>query len=203
MTRETKLKFGLMTGSDEKTLLKTMALVNEAFPDGVINSLEVGVRRGESSRAIYQFFTNKQRLCFHSGIDNEHDVKDGSPFPECNFIVGNSMDVYNQIPNDSQCLIFIDACHSYPMSILDFLLYSDKLRIGGYILMHDTSPHIKPFTDYQQHGSDWDLDMFISCRKALKRLGLYDNKFNGFQLIFDEYDSHARTGGVSVFKRIL
>lgn len=202
MTSATKLKFGWMTGSDENTLLKTMELVNQSFPDGIINTTEVGVRKGESSRAIYQFFTDKSRICFHSGIDNERDVKDGSPFPQCNFIVGNSMDVYNQIADDSQCFIFVDACHSFAMTMLDFLLYSNKLRIGGFIAMHDTAPHIAVLTDYQGHGSKGDADMYIRCRKALKRLGLYDNKFPGFELVFDECDPHALTGGVTVFKRI-
>lgn len=201
MTTTTKLQFGWMTATDENTLLKTMQLVLDNF-QGAINTSEIGVRKGETSRAIYQFFTDAGRVCFHTGIDNERDVKDGSPFPECNFIVGNSIDVFNQIPNDSQCFIFIDACHSYPMTMVDFLVYSDKLRKGGYIAMHDTGAHIPPYKDWQGHGSKADADMFISCRKALKKLGLLENKFPGFELVFDECDAKALTGGVTVFKRI-
>lgn len=126
MTTATKLKFGWMTGSDGKTLVKTLELVNKEFPEGVINTFEVGVRKGETSRAIHQFFVDNDRINFHSGIDNEHDVKDGSPFEACHFIVGNSMDVFNQLQNDSQHFGFIDACHSYPMTMVDFLVYSDK-----------------------------------------------------------------------------
>lgn len=197
----TKLQFGLMTGSDEKTLIKTMELVNEAFPEGIINTTEVGVRKGETSRAIHQFFTDKSRINFHAGIDNEHDVKDGSPFPECQFLVGNSMEIYNSIRNNSQHFIFLDGCHSYPMSLVDILVYSDKVAIGGFLAMHDTSPHIKPFTDYQNHGSKWDADFFISCRKACVKLGIYENKFPGFELVFDECDKNALTGGVTVIRR--
>lgn len=152
MTTETKLKFGLMTGSDEKTLLKTMELVNDAFPEGVINTFECGVRKGESSRAIHQFFTDRGRINFHTGLDNERDVKDGSPFDGCNFIVGNSIEVYNNLQNESQHFGFIDACHNYPYSLADILLYSDKIKIGGFLAIHDTSPQIKPFTDYQGMG---------------------------------------------------
>lgn len=202
MTTETKLRFGLMTGTDEKTLVKTFELVNKEFPDGTINTFEVGVRRGETSRAIHQFFTNKNRINFHVGIDNENDVKDGCPFEGCHFVVGNSIAVYNELRPNSQHFGFLDACHNYPMTLADFLVYSDKIIVGGYIALHDTSPAIKPFTDYQGMGSKWDLDMFISCRKALIKLKVYENKFPDFQLVFDEYDLHALTGGVTVLKRI-
>lgn len=202
MQATTNLQFGWMTKTDANTLIKTMELVLQNFPDGTINTTEVGVRKGETSRAIYKFFTDAGRICFHSGVDNERDVKDGSPFPQCNFIVGNSMDVFNKISNDSQSFIFIDACHSYPMTLVDFLVYSDKLRVGGFIAMHDTGPHIPYYKDYQGHGSKGDADMFISCRKALKKLGLYENKFEGFELVFDEYDPKADTGGITVIKRM-
>lgn len=202
MTTETKLKFGLMTGSDEKTLIKTMDLVNEAFPEGIINTLEIGIHRGHTSRAIHQFFSERNRINFHVAVDNEHDVQDGSPFEGCRFLIGNSIDVYTDIHDNSQHFAFLDACHSYVYSMADFLVYSDKIRIGGYLAMHDTSPHINPFTDYQGHGSKFEQDMFISCRKAIKKLGLLDNRFEGWQLVFDECDPKALTGGVTVLKRI-
>lgn len=198
----TKLQFGLMTGTDEKTLLKTMELVNVEFPDGTINTFECGVRKGESSRAIHQFFTDRGRINFHTGIDNEHDVKDGSPFEGCNFIVGNSIEVYNNLPNQSQHFGFIDSCHNYPMSLCDILVYSDKIKIGGFLAIHDTSPHIKLFQDFQGMGSTWDADMFISCRKACVKLGIYENKFPGFWLVFDESDPKGLTGGVTVIKKV-
>lgn len=192
-----------MTGSDENTLIKTMELVNQAFPEGTINTFELGVRKGETSRAIHQFFTDRNRINFHTGIDNEHDVKDGSPFESCRFVIGNSIDVFNELQNDSQHFGFIDACHSYPYTMVDFLVYSDKVRVGGYLAMHDTAPHIKPLTDWQGHGKKYDADMNISCRKAIRKLGLLDNKFEGWRLIFDECDPHSVTGGVTVFKRLL
>ncbi len=198
----TKLQFGLMTGTDEKILLETMELVNNEFPQGVINTTEVGVRRGESSRAIHQFFTDKGRINFHTGLDNEHDVKDGCPFEGCRFLVGSSIDIFTEIPNDTQHFVFLDACHNYAYSMIDLLLYSEKVRIGGFLAMHDTSPYIKPFQDFQGLGNKFHPDMFISCRKALKRLGVYNNKFEGFELIFDEADPHAMTGGLTVIKRI-
>lgn len=198
----TKLQFGLMTGTDEKALTDTMEFVLRDFPEGLINTFEIGVRRGETSRAIHQFFTERGRVNFHTGVDNNRDVPDGSPFPECHFVVGNSMEVYNNISNRSQHFGFIDACHNYPMTLVDTLLYSEKIRVGGFLALHDTSPHIKPFQDFQGMGSTWDADMFISCRKAAVKLGIYENKFPDFELVFDVADEKAMTGGVTVIKRI-
>lgn len=198
----TKLQFGLMTGTDEKVLLETMEKVNLEFPEGVINTTEVGVHHGHTSRAIHQFFTERQRINFHSCVDNCNDLQVNPPFDGANLIIGNSIDVYNKLRNNSQHFIFLDGCHSYVMTMADLLVYSDKVVIGGYIALHDTSPHIPLFKDYQNHGDNWDADFFISCRKALTKLGVYENKFPGFFLIADEADPKASTGGVTIIKRV-
>jgi hypothetical protein len=196
------MQYGLLTKSDVSTLEKTMKLVCDEFKEGIINTLEVGTHRGHTSRAINKYFTDRSFINFHTAVDNERDVKNGSPFSSCNFIIGNSDLVYNQIPDNSQCFIFIDASHSYRNTLLDFLLYSNKVRLGGYIAMHDTSPHINSMTDYQGIGDKDDPDNYISCRKAVKKLGLLDNRFYGWELVFDEYEIKALTGGVAVFRRI-
>lgn len=198
----TKLQFGLMTGTDEKILLETMNKVNLEFPDGVINTLEVGVHKGHTSRAIHQFFTDSGRVNFHTAIDNCHDLVVEPPFDTVHLIIGNSIEVYPQIKDNSQHFIFLDGCHSYVMTMADLLVYSDKVAIGGYIALHDTSPHIKPFQDYQNHGSKFEADFHISCRKALTKLGVYENKFPGFFCVFDDSDPKATTGGVTVIKRV-
>lgn len=201
MTTDTKLKFGWMTQTDAKTLVKTMELIAQT-DNGIINTLEVGCREGKTSRAINQFFTERGLINFHSAIDSMADLEIESPFENCRFIQGNSIEVFNKIQNNSQHLIFIDANHSYPFVLADFLLYSDKLRIGGYMACHDTSPFIKPFTDYQKIGDKDDESMYISCRQALIKLGVYNERLFGFELVFDEYDPNAATGGITVVKRL-
>lgn len=198
-----KLKFGWMTGVDANTLTKTMELVNASFPEGIINTTEIGVRDGQTSRAIHKFFTDRNKLNFHTGIDNQHDLQTGSPFVECRFIIGSSIDVYNEIPDNSQHFIFQDANHSLFFTVADYLLYRNKLRIGGYYAFHDTSPHIKLFTDYQHVGDKQYPHNYISCREALINFGIYENKWKGWELIFDEYNPEALTGGVTVLKKIV
>lgn len=219
------INHGWMTDKDAETIQKTLDLVCEQFPAGVINTTELGVREGKTSRGIHDYLTGKKRINFHTGVDNQHDIPVPVPFEGCNLIIGNSIEVYNQIADNSQQFLFVDACHSYPMVVADFFCYHKKVKKGGYIAFHDTGKHIKPFTDHQGMGSKEDPDMSISVRKALDRIGLLeqdkpdDDDFrrgwrpeegsppiykikHGFKLIYDEADETLHTGGVTVFKKV-
>lgn len=196
------ISHGWMTDKDAETIQKTLDLVCQQFPEGVINTTELGVREGKTSRGIHDYLTGKKRINFHTGVDNQHDIPVPLPFEGCNLIIGNSIEVYNQIPAQSQHFLLQDACHSYPMTIADFMVYSDKVRHNGYIALHDCGKHIKPFTDYQGMGSREDPDMYIACRKAVIKLGLLVNKLPEYELIFDEYDESLHTGGIVVVKKI-
>lgn len=196
------MTYGIMPPFDYLTLDKTLDLVCRQFPSGVITSLEIGVHRGDGSRGIHAFFTARNRINFHTGIDNERDLKINPPFPGCNLIIGNSIEVYNQIYNDTQNFVLIDGCHNYPMTMADFLVYSDKVTKNGFVAFHDTGSHIPLFKDYQGMGPKDDPDMYIACRKAVKKLGLLDNTFPGWKLIFDEFDPKHDTGGIVVVQKI-
>lgn len=206
-----------MTSLDYKTMDALLGKVCEIFPDGIINTLELGVHKGDTSRGIRDFFKEKKRINFHTGIDNGRDNGVGltvsSPFPECNFILGNTMEVYNQIRDRSQHFLLFDACHSLPMTMIDSLLYSDKVAIGGVIAFHDTGSHIAPMTDYQGMGSKEDPDMYISCRKALVKLGLLPNgsteylntlttSTGEYRLLMDAADETKHTGGITAFIKL-
>ena len=196
------MTYGIMPPKDYETLDKTLDLVCKTFPEGVLQTLEIGVHKGDGSRGINNFLKSRGRINFHTGIDNQRDFAMGSPFPECNFIVGNSIEVYNQVFNDTQNFILIDACHNYPMTMADFLVYSDKVTAGGFIAFHDTGKHIPLFKDYQGMGPKDDPDMYIACRKAVSKLGLLDDVYPGWKLIFDEADPAHDTGGIVVVQKI-
>lgn len=191
-----------MPPKDYETMSKTLDLVLKTFPAGIIATTEIGVHRGDGSRGIYKFITDRGRVNFHTGIDNQKDFAMESPFPECNFIIGSSTEVYNQVANHSQNFILIDGCHNYFMTMADFLVYSDKVKTNGFIAFHDTGEQIKPKTDYQGMGPKDDPDMYIACRKAVKKLGLLDGMCPGWQLVFDEYDPNFHTGGIVVVQKI-
>lgn len=208
------MTYGLMSQRDYQTMDKVLELVHRQFPEGILNTLEIGVHKGFTSRGIKNFFEQKGRIIFHTGIDNEHDLPIPPPFEGCNLIIGNSMLVYDQIRDQSQHVVLFDACHNLPMTMIDFLLYKDKVVPNGYLIFHDTGRHIKPFTDYQGMGDKNNPDMYISCRKALHQLGLIVNpkesgtaypnnifKFGGMNCIMDEADETFHTGGITVFQK--
>jgi hypothetical protein len=196
------MTYGLMPEFDYKTMDSILDLVCFSFREEPINILEIGVHQGNTSRGMRDFLKQRGRAINHTGIDNRRDFNMEAPFPESRFIIGNSIEVYNQIEDGSQHLVFIDGCHNYPMTMADFLVYSDKVRLHGYIAFHDTGEQIKPMTDFQGMGDMDDPDMYIACRKAVKRLGLLDGKQGGWSLILDQYDDSFHTGGIVLVQKL-
>lgn len=192
------MKYGLLPSKDIETIEKTLDLACEF--KGVLNTLEIGVFHGDTSRGIRDYLKNKGREISHTAIDNQRDFKMNSPFPECKFLIGNSYEVYTKVEPDKH-FIFIDGNHSFPITMVDFLVYESKVVDGGYIAFHDTGKQIKPFTDFQGIGDMADEDMYIACRKAVGHLGLLTNNYRGWELVFDEYDENFHTGGVLVIRK--
>lgn len=227
------IKYGLISETDGKTIEKILDLIcNYFFIGQEINITEIGLYGGTTSKGIYEYVTSKQYgsllsdisalatthnvKCNYIGIDNN---KDGEPlihFPkEGKLIIGNSTEVYNQIPDNSQHLIFIDGLHTFAGVIADFYCYAPKVKVGGYIAFHDTGKHIVPTHGWQGVGDKNDLDMCLGgVRKALQTIGLlepfinpnYKNVEGGiydqWELIFDEADINDEAGGICVFKKL-
>lgn len=182
-----KIKYGLISRTDAACLERTIDLIcNENH--GELNICEIGIFDGQTARGIYEHVTKKQYgsigsakgslakvlnyKCNYTAIDNNKDKEVLRPFPECNLIIGNSNEVYNQLEDNSQHLIFVDGCHCFAHVISDFFCYADKVKVGGYMAFHDTGKHIKPFKDFQ-HGDKDNPDAFISVRKALTKIELF------------------------------
>lgn len=196
------MTYGWMPPHDYATMDKTLELVCAQFPDGIINSTELGVRDGRTSIGIHQFFSEKHRTNFHTGIDNGRDMEIKEPFPGCNLIIGNSIEVYYHLRDNSQHFLFFDASHAFPMVVADFFCYQGKIKKGGYAAFHDTGKQIPLYKDYQGMGDKGDPDMFISCRKALDKIGLLNDTYPGWKLIFDEFDPNHDTGGIVVVQKL-
>lgn len=205
------IKYGLISKIDAECIEATLNYVMSDFPNEVINVTEVGCYAGESGNAFSQYIKSKKRIPNITGIDNN---KDGEKlrFDYDKLIIGNSAVVYNQLENNSQHLVFIDGDHSLIGVISDFFAYADKVKIGGYLVFHDTGKHIEPCTGFQ-HGDKYNPDAYISVRKALDKLGLiyfstqidkkeYHTLRMNWKIIFDEADKADEAGGVCVFKKL-
>lgn len=200
------IQYGLISKVDSVTIEKTIDLILKEFPsDEFICTTEVGIFDGNTSRGIHEYIELKNRGNWHIAIDNNKDKQVTIPFLQCNFIIGNSNEVYNQISDNSQHFIFIDGCHAFPMVVSDFFCYESKVKEGGYLAFHDTGFHISSYKDYQRMGDEKDLDMYISVRKALGKIPLLPSLDcrNGWKLIFDEQDVNDEAGGICVFKKLI
>lgn len=202
------IKYGLISEVDARCLEKTIDFIcDEDKNEWLINVLEVGVYGGETGHGIRRYLHSKGREIMLVGIDNN---KDGEivRYSYDKLIIGNSNEVYSQIEDNSQHLIFVDGCHCFAHVISDFFCYAPKVKVGGYLAFHDTGKHIKPFKDFQ-HGDKENPDAYISVRKALTNVGFFDDETpwlkiypQGFKLIFDEADENDEAGGICVFKKI-
>jgi hypothetical protein len=208
------IQYGLISETDARALEKTIDLICKEFSDNVINIVEIGLYNCETSTGVMNYVSSKGRLPMMIGIDNGKDK-----FPpndihlKMNYIIGNSNEVYNQLEDNSQHLIFVDGCHCFSCVVSDYVLYGEKVKIGGYFAFHDTGRHIKPFKDFQ-HGDKNNEGAYISVRKALEYWGAfgfwaYPKHFQGekigngkWELIFDEADETNEAGGITVFKKI-
>lgn len=197
------MRRGLISVIDAEVIEKTLKLVLQDFPDdNEIYTTEVGICDGDTSGGIHEFLLENGKINYHNAIDSNRDKIVKNPFPECNLIIGDSIQCSFQIKDDSQHFLFLDANHSLFYTVSDFLLYRNKVKIGGYFGFHDTSRYTKSFTDYQHIGSRENPYNYICCREAVELLGLLSNRFPGWKLMFDEADPTDTAGGVSIFKRV-
>lgn len=194
------MKRGLISELDAETIEATLKLVLDGFPDEEIMVCEIGLYNCATSVGIKEFISSQNRDVHYIGIDSERDKPIITPF-DMELIIGDSHEVYYQLPDELLHFCFIDGCHSYVSVIQDFFCYMDKIKVGGYLAFHDTGTHIREFKDYQM-GHVQNPDSYIAVRKALKKIGLLDNKIEGWQLIFDRADETDAAGGVCVFKKM-
>lgn len=211
------IKYGLISETDARTLEKTIDLIlGTNLNNGeAVYITEVGLYNCGTTNGIWDYCKNKGVAPIMTGIDSERDKPvENIPF-HLKFIKGDSNEVYNQIPDNSQHLIFIDGCHTFPSVISDFFCYSTKVKPGAYIAFHDSGRHINPLHGWQGVGDKNDPDMCLGgVRKALKVLSLldysfdfrdgilYPNSYPGWELTFDEADPNDEAGGITVFKRL-
>jgi hypothetical protein len=197
-------RYGLISLVDEQTIDKTLELVLNGKPKSeIVFTTEVGLFDGATSRGINEYITSKGYWNYHTGIDNLRDKEVKTPFDGCALIIGNSTEVYNNLPNESQDFIFIDALHTFAAVVADFFCYSGKVKVGGFIGFHDTGKHIKPTHDWQRIGNSDDPDMCLGgVRRALERIGLLYNFYHNWRLVFDEADENDAAGGVCIFQRL-
>lgn len=206
-----EIKPGLISQVDWLCIRRAIDSVLYRKKQGVINTCEVGLYSGSTSKAICDYIKSKGREVNHIGIDNGADGQEMYDFPsDAKFIKGNSTEVYTDIEDDSLDICFIDGNHAFPSVVADHYCFSMKVAYSGYLIYHDTAPQCQG-KQWQRIGDKEHPDMGIAVRKALTEMkmfeyycypGSYEQRpMSGFALIYDEFDENDEAGGVCVFKK--
>ena len=202
------IQYGLISRVDSNAMEKVFDLLIEQFPNETINYTECGLYNGRTTSGVNEYLKSKGVEYNLTGIDNFKDKEELVFYPaNAKLIQGSSIEVYNQLPDNSQHFIMIDANHTFPYVIADTYCYMSKVKVGGILMYHDAAPHAQN-KSWQRMGNEADEDMNISVLKALRKIGLIGNEevqeYLGFKPLFHEWASFDidEGGGTVCFRRI-
>ncbi len=112
-----------------------------------IDVLEIGVRRGTSTKAILRGITERLGTghLYSIDIDKRDDAVDSKLKENWDFIMGDSKSVGWDKPVD---ILFIDGDHTYNGVKADFEKFFPFVKEGGLVLMHDITNRDVGVKDY-------------------------------------------------------
>lgn len=135
---------------------------------------------------------------YYEGVDFVGGKPEELP-PECKFIEGDSTQVFPKVSSDFN-ILFIDGSHAQNYVMLDFLNYSPKVVVNGYVLFHDTRDGSWQGSHYQGTGPEDMFENRISVRLGLKKLGLMDGRRRDFKFLQEIADVDVM--GMMLFQKL-
>jgi len=180
-----------------------LKLMTDSFTQDQWNILEVGTAHGHFLKSMHLYLeTIKSNNTQAYGLDSKLHGYDPRFFNgiDMHFVDGKSTDrsIIDSL-NDNFHFIFIDACHCRLHVLKDLTAYHNKVKIGGYLGLHDTSPKFQGGTEQPKTEECDQEDTHINVIKGIQDFNIEDK---GFELIIDEYDNQKYWGGVRIYKRI-
>lgn len=144
--------------------------LNKVFNEfGAVRFLEIGVAEGATMAGILERCDEIGSPVSYEGVDGLGGKPSFLP-DNCKFFEGDSAEQFLYV-GDGFNMLLVDACHCVNHTMLDFLNYSPKVVVGGYVIFHDVRDTHWQGNHYQGHGPDVP-EFRIYCRGALKKLGL-------------------------------
>lgn len=100
--------------------------------------VEIGTYNGEIGKRLLREKTIKLDLYLMIDVDiKPYVLQFGESHPGVKTVQAPSSEAAKQIEDGSMDLIFVDGDHSYEGCKSDIILYTLKLRKGGWMLVHD------------------------------------------------------------------
>lgn len=199
------IQYGLISRVDSNAIEKIFNQICTDFPDEPLCYCEIGLYNGRTTSGVSEYMQSINKDHEIVGIESFILGEKMVFFPDYGKLInGSSIEVYNQLPDNSQHFVLVDGNHSYLYVVADFFCYKDKIKKGGYICFHDASPQTQ-WKGWQHVGSKDDPDMTIAVMKALEKIGLIGERHNrdwlGFELVCHEWDVNDEGGGVIIFQK--
>lgn len=163
--------------------------------------LEVGTYTGDTSREIRRWCSEHGKklefwgieACWHPDLIAQANRP--ITFPGAKMVWGDSAEVYHHIPFGLD-VVLIDGCHCINHVILDTIHYGTRVKLGGFMMFHDTAPHIQK-TMRDPHGPDIH-DFYNSVNAAHIQMGF---PFSNWELFNEAFDPNAAWGGIRAYRR--
>lgn len=185
------MTYGALTRTDIDVLEAVLA----CFQGRSLAFTEIGIHTGTTARGIRDYCAANRIRLEYTGIDNgtlHHDLT--VPFEGARLIVGNSAEVFHLAPVAD--VILVDGAHARNDVILDTYNYAPRVRIGGFLLFHDTSPEIQ-HTMREAYGPD--IPPFYNA--VNDALDMMRWPWPGWYLWRDDYERGAKFGGMRAYRR--
>jgi Methyltransferase domain len=202
-------KWSLMTATDRATMRRTVDPMCNYLSDNPLNFLEIGTYNGSTAWGVKGVVEGRGKKLNYWGIDTlTHDT---ILWPEANMVIGDSTKIFWQIPNLPFDILFIDGPHSTTNCMLDFLNFAPKVKVGGLILFHDSSPASQcklPFSpekeaEYKAGGFEIPIheEFGTAVLIALEKLGLSTGARTDFELVSNNWTDEPY-GGISIYRKL-
>lgn len=205
-------KWSLMTDTDRSTIRSTVESM--CFQDlRPLNFCEIGTYNGSTAWGVKKITDSKYVPLNYWGVDvMTHDTV---LWPEANMVIGDSTEIFYKVPDVPFDILFIDGPHCTRNCMLDFLNFAPKVRIGGLIMFHDSSPASQcklPFTaekvaEYEKGGFEIPIheEFGTAVILALIKLGLevqgHEQKRTDYELVSHNW-SWEPYGGISIYRKL-
>lgn len=165
-----------------------------------VKLLEVGTAHGHFLRTWVDLFENRRIDVVGYGVDSKLHGYCPCQFNEkMTFVEGKSTDenVINSFKDQQFDFVFIDGCHCKNHAKMDAMNYASKVKIGGFLGFHDTSPRFQGGSE-QPFSPDCSEDRHIGVVEGIKEANL-----EGFEFFVEEYHTDEKYyGGVTIYRRV-